>query len=132
MPSAAHSWVAATVPKVSLSKVDTAPPTRATPDTRCWLEISRTAVVSDMPGISTISPASTTDFTASGTTKALITMAMVVATRAQIASLATARRGRAAERMVMAPITRPISPDTSRSAQELCSSRPTTQAADRP
>ena len=48
-------YSAITVPTVSLSIVVSAPAKRAVPDTRCWLVSSLTALVSAMPGSSTIS-----------------------------------------------------------------------------
>ena len=120
------------VPKVSLSRVDIAPPMRAMPETRCWLEISRTALVSDMPGTRMIRLASTTDLIASGTTNALTTIVTVVATSAQIASLATASRGRLAASRGMQPMTAPIAPATTRSTQELCRNNAAMLAADKP
>ena len=132
MPSALHTSLAASVPKPSLSRVDMAPPMRAMPDTRCWLEISRTAVVSDIPGIRMIRLDRITDLIASGTIHALTTMVIIVATRALMASLATDRRGRVDARMVMPPISRPITPATTMSTHELCRNSAAMQAADSP
>jgi hypothetical protein len=102
------------------------------PETRCWLEISRTALVSDMPGTRMIRLASTTDLIASGTTNALTTIATVVATSAQIASLATASCGRLAASRVMQPMITPITAATTRSTQELCRNNAAMLAADKP
>src|SRR6185312_548804 len=85
---------AAMVPNVSFRIVAAAPAKSATPEARCWLVSSRTALVSDMPGTSTISADSTTSFSANGSSQALTIVAMKVATSAAIASLAADRRGR--------------------------------------
>ena len=53
---------------VSLSIVVTAPAKRAVPETRCWLVSSLTALVSAMPGSSTISEAMITVLRLSGAT----------------------------------------------------------------
>ena len=67
-PSSAQSCVAASVPNASFSSVAIAPIMRAVPEMRCWLESSRTAVVSVMPGISTIRLAMITGRTVIGAT----------------------------------------------------------------
>ena len=51
-----------------LSAVPSQPIMRALPEIRCWLDNSRTAVVSVMPGISTITLAMTTARNSSGVT----------------------------------------------------------------
>ena len=132
MPSALQNSVAAMTPKVSLSSVAMAPPMRAMPETRCWLEISRTAVVNDMPGIRMIRLASTTDLIASGTMKALTRIATMVATSALIASLAAASCGRTAAARVMQPMIVPITAATTRSTHELCRNSAAIEAADKP
>src|SRR3546814_11281698 len=85
-----------------------------------------------MPGTRMIRLASTTDLIASGTTNALTTIATVVATNAQITSLATARRGLLAASKVMPPMIRPITAATTRPPPELGRNSPAIPAAATP
>jgi hypothetical protein len=66
-PNRAQIWVAATVPKASLSRTAMAPAIRAVPETRSWLDNSRTAAVRLMPGSRMIRLATTTWRTWMGT-----------------------------------------------------------------
>ena len=76
-----------TVPIVSLRIVVSAPANRAVPDTRCRLVSSFTALVSVMPGSSTMSAAMTTVLRFSGPTRLATAMATMPATTPAIASL---------------------------------------------
>src|SRR3546814_6012787 len=96
------------VPTVSLSIVLIAPAKRAVPEIRFWLVSSLTALVSDMPGISTISAAITTVLRLSGPTNLATRIATVAASIAEIASLASRRRGRVADTQSTTPTSSPI------------------------
>src|SRR5690606_10668890 len=90
MPNSAQICVAATVPKPSFSSTAMAPAMRAVPETRSWLESSRTAAVRLMPGNRMIRLATTTERTWIGTRYTATRVAMIVASRAEMASNAAA------------------------------------------
>ena len=117
---ALQSCVAASAPNASFSSVITAPAKRATPEIKCCVDNSRTAVVRLTPGIRTIKLASTTDFTSIGTNHALTTVATNVASNAEIASKLALSRGRPSEIIANAPVTRPIPPAAARSTHDAC------------
>ena len=130
-PSTRTICIPATVPKVSLSRIISAPAKRAVPDTRCWADSSLTALVSIRPGISTISEATITVLKAIGSMKVATTAASRVATRAAMASRASFRRGRSLASTAMAPITSPIRPAVSTPGRA-APSRAATAPAERP
>ena len=123
--------MAATVPKVSFIRIISAPANLAVPDTSCWLDSSLTALVSIRPGISTISEATITVLSDSGSMKVATAAASSVAMSAAIASRPSARRGRPAASTYITPITVPMVALVTTSAQPALSSA-ATAAAERP
>ena len=93
-PSNATSCEARMLPKVSFISTVIAPAKRALPDASCWSASSLMALVSIMPGISTISAEMTTGCTLSGASRLATNEASRVARNAAIASTASCRRGR--------------------------------------
>ena len=123
--------MAATVPKVSFIRIISAPANRAVPDISCWLDSSLTALVSIRPGISTISEATITVLSDSGSMKVATAAASSVAISAAIASSPSARRGRPAPSTYSTPISVPMVALVITSAQPVLS-RPATAAAESP